>query len=58
MDCSVVHQLSFWDALILVAAEKALCSEVWTEDLNAGQVIRGVKVVNPFEETVSRPPPS
>jgi predicted nucleic acid-binding protein len=50
-DCSVVYQLSFWDALIVVSAESAKCSEVWTEDLNAGQVIRGVKVVNPFMKT-------
>lgn len=47
-DCSIVHQLSFWDALIVVTAEAARCSELWTEDLNPGQVIRGVKVVNPF----------
>mgnify|MGYP001413849256 CR=1 FL=1 len=48
-DCSVVHQVSFWDALIVVAAESARCSELWTEDLNPGQVLRGVNVVNPFE---------
>jgi predicted nucleic acid-binding protein len=47
-DCSVVHQLSFWDALIVVAAESARCSELWTEDLNPGQILRGVQVVNPF----------
>ena len=49
-DCGVVHQLSFWDALIVVAAESAQCSELWTEDLNPGQVIRGVTVVNPFAD--------
>ncbi|MHB8765373.1 MAG: PIN domain-containing protein [Deferrisomatales bacterium] len=46
-DCSMVHQLSFWDALIVVAAESARCPELWTEDLNPGQIIRGVKVVTP-----------
>lgn len=35
-------------ALIVVAAESARCSEPWTEDLDPGPVIRGVKVVNPF----------
>ena len=48
IDCSITSQLSFWDALIIVSAERAKCREVWTEDLNPGQIIRGVKVVNPF----------
>ena len=41
-------QLSIFDALILAAAAKAGCAVIYTEDLNAGQVIGGVRVVNPF----------
>ncbi|HEY0007626.1 MAG TPA: PIN domain-containing protein [Tepidisphaeraceae bacterium] len=37
-------QLSIFDA----AAAKAGCETVYTEDLNHGQMIGGVKVVNPF----------
>lgn len=48
IDCSIVHQVSFWDALVIVSAESAKCSEVWTEDLDAGQIIRGVRIVNPL----------
>ncbi len=48
IDCSILAQLSFWDALILVAAESAQCSHLWTEDLSHGQIIRGVRVINPF----------
>lgn len=48
IDTSTVHQISFWDALIVVCAEGARCTELWTEDLNAGQILRGVRVVNPF----------
>lgn len=48
IDCSILNQLSFWDGLIIVAAEAANCQVIYTEDLNTGQVIRGVKVVNPF----------
>jgi predicted nucleic acid-binding protein len=48
VDCSILNRLSFWDALIVVAAEKAGCAEVWTEDMNEGQTIRGVKLHNPF----------
>jgi predicted nucleic acid-binding protein len=48
IDCSILNKLSFWDSLIITASEFSKCSEVWSEDLNASQIIRGVKVVNPF----------
>ena len=48
IDCSILNELSFWDALIVAAAAAAGCSTVLSEDLNAGQVILGVKVQNPF----------
>ena len=47
-DCSILNLLSFRDALIVVSAERAHCAELWTEDLNDGQQIRGVHVRNPF----------
>ena len=50
IDISVISQLSFWDSLIIAAAEKAKCEYVFSEDLNAGQTIRGVKVVNPLKD--------
>lgn len=48
VDCSILNQISFWDSLIVVAAESACCEKVWTEDLNHGQMIRGVKIENPI----------
>lgn len=48
IDCSILHRQSFWDALIISTAEKARCTELWTEDLNHGQIIRGVRVHNPL----------
>jgi predicted nucleic acid-binding protein len=48
IDCSVLARLSFWDALVAVAAESAACAFLVTEDLNDGQLIRGVKVRSPF----------
>jgi predicted nucleic acid-binding protein len=48
IDCSITNRLSFWDALIVVAAESAKCKRLWTEDLNHGQIIRGVRIENPF----------
>ena len=43
-----VASLSFWDAAIIAAAEAGGCDTLYTEDLNNGQVIAGVKIVNPF----------
>jgi predicted nucleic acid-binding protein len=40
--------LSYWDALIIAAAESAGCAEIYTEDLSAGQSYAGIRVVNPF----------
>ena len=51
IDCSLINRLSFWDALIIVAAESANCQKLWSEDLNAGQVIRGVCIENPMVNT-------
>jgi len=49
VDISVLFQLSFWDSLIVAAAEQANCSILVTEDLNDGQKIRGIEIVNPFK---------
>lgn len=48
IDCSVLSALSFWDALILAAAASAGCGALYTEDMNPGQVILGVRVENPL----------
>lgn len=48
IDCSVLNRISFQDSLIIVAAESAGCSVVWSEDFNDGQVIRGVRIKNPY----------
>ena len=41
-------QLSFWDAMVVEAATQSGCHVLWTEDLNDGQLLRGVRVRNPF----------
>ena len=48
IDCSILNELSFWDSLILAAAAAAGCSTAYSEDLNTGQTILGVKVQNPL----------
>lgn len=39
---------SYWDSLIIAVAIDIGCSVVYSEDLNSGQMIEGVKVINPF----------
>ncbi len=48
IDCGIINRISFWDSLIVVAAEAANCELLWTEDLNHGQIIRGVRIQNPL----------
>jgi predicted nucleic acid-binding protein len=48
IDCSLLNQISFRDALAIVSAESARCTLVLSEDLNDGQIIKGVKVQTPF----------
>jgi predicted nucleic acid-binding protein len=42
------YQFSYWDALIVAAAKTSSCGYLLTEDLQAGQNVDGVEVVNPF----------
>ena len=48
IDCQQLSRISFWDALIVVAASSARCEVLWSEDLNSGQTIRGVRIENPL----------
>jgi predicted nucleic acid-binding protein len=46
-----IHQrasIAIWDALIVQSALQLGCEVIWSEDLNPGQVYRGVIVRNPF----------
>jgi len=47
IDCHLSDQLSFWDALIVVSARSAGCAFLLSEDLNPGQTIRGLRIVEP-----------
>ena len=51
VDAALPHgsaSVSFWDALIVAAAQSAGCDEIWTEDMQAGRMFGNLKVVNPF----------
>ncbi len=48
IDISVLHQLSFWDGLIIAAAATVHATELRSEDHTHGQAIEGISVRNPF----------
>ena len=41
-------RLSFWDALVVVGAARTGAAVLYTEDMNDGQEIFGVRISNPF----------
>ena len=48
IEMHVQHRISYWDGLILAAAERAGCQKVLSEDLSDGQHYGSVVVENPF----------
>jgi len=53
LDIEIRYKTSFWDALILQAAEDAGASILYSEDLAAGQHYGAVQVVNPLADPVN-----
>ena len=43
-------QLSYWDSLIMAAAERAECSIIYSEDMSDGQIYDTLKVLNPYSK--------
>ena len=54
IDRSVLSQISFWDALIVAASASSGCTTIYSEDLNAGQLIEGVRIENPFVQITEK----
>jgi predicted nucleic acid-binding protein len=47
-------KISFWDALVVQAARTERCDRLLTEDLNHGQRIGDLTIINPFRSEQSR----
>jgi predicted nucleic acid-binding protein len=47
-DLQRLHQLSFWDALVLRAAQETGCTVFYSEDLQSGRRFNATTVRNPF----------
>jgi predicted nucleic acid-binding protein len=48
VEIAEIWQTSFWDGMIVAAAERSGASELLTEDLQHGQSVAGILIVNPF----------
>jgi predicted nucleic acid-binding protein len=50
IDLHTQARIGFWDAMIVLAAAESECDVLWTEDLNDGQLLRGVQIRDPFTD--------
>ncbi|HEY0868380.1 MAG TPA: PIN domain-containing protein [Fimbriimonas sp.] len=48
MGTAILYQRTVWDAMIVEAAVLAKCERILSEDMQHGQVIKGVRIENPF----------
>ena len=49
-----VYGISYWDSLIVAAAERTGCRKLLSEDLNNGQEYNGIVVENPFADYIRK----
>lgn len=47
------HSFSFYDSLIISAALEAQCTTLYSEDMQHGQLVGSLKIINPFLMTVN-----
>ena len=48
LDLHQTRSLAYYDAIILASAQASGCVVLLSEDMNAGEVVAGVRIVNPF----------
>jgi len=48
IEIRAAYGTSFWDSIIISAAECAKCDTILSEDFNSGQFYSGIVAVNPF----------
>ena len=50
LELHALHDVHYWDAAILAAAEVANCSRLWSEDFAPGSIYGLLRVENPLAE--------
>src|SRR5262249_61737025 len=48
IDLHRLHGFPFWDALVVQTAKQSVCRTLFSEDMQHGKEIDGVRIVNPF----------
>ncbi len=48
IDLHRLHAFSFWDSLIVRMADKSGCQVLYSEDMQHGQKVGAVTIINPF----------
>jgi len=48
LDLHQLRSIGFYDAIVLASAQTAGCRVLYTEDMNTGETVGGVQLVNPF----------
>ena len=48
LDLHQTRSLGFYDALIVATASTSGCGVLYSEDMNAGEAVNGLRIVNPF----------
>ena len=48
LDLHQTRSASFFDAIVLASAHASGCNVIWTEDMNVGELVNGVRIANPF----------
>jgi predicted nucleic acid-binding protein len=56
IDLELRYQISFWDALVVHAAQMSSAEVLYSEDLSDGQRYGSVRVINPFLDSTRRTP--
>lgn len=42
------HRFSFWDSMVVAAAKAQGCEVLWSEDMDDGRIVDGLRIANPF----------
>ena len=48
LDLHQTRSVGFYDAIVLASASTAGCSVLFSEDMNGGETVNGVRICNPF----------
>jgi predicted nucleic acid-binding protein len=51
LNTAVTGRASYWDALLVMTAAEAGCTAILSEDLSDGDILGGVRIINPFAES-------